>query len=160
MHFINFLSKFVDFKKSTFLRSKIRDGTIKETSPAYVDFYGVMQRAVKQHQQDNGAEINDVEEEEEVEIEESKESRGWITIVVEYASTLKSTVLTSHQRDIVLLGIFILIYLYLWRKQQQERWKYENDVRHLSIKVEQLEHDVQLIRSLLEKVVKNNKQEK
>jgi len=149
---------FVNFQKYTILKSKIRDGTIRESSPAYLDFFDVMQKVVKQYHQDNGNTLNDVEEEEEEEeisIEEKRETCTWNVYLGKYISKFWSTVSTKYPKDILLIIMIVIISFYYLQQLQKERWRNENDIKHLSNKVEKLEEDIHAIRTILEKTVKN-----
>merc|ERR1711862_412505 len=148
---------FVDFKKYTILKNKIRDGTIKESSPAYVDFFNVMQKAVKKYHQDNALntaeEEEEEEEEEEISIEEKRETCTWNVYLGKYISKLWSTESTKYPKDIVIM--IVIIGFFFWQQLQKERWRNENDMKYLSNKVEKLEEDIHTIRLILENTVKH-----
>jgi hypothetical protein len=147
---------FVNFKKTTMLKSQIKSGTIAETKHVHLRLFDAVKRACTNSQDGESDNDNDKDEEVEVEIESNEAEPNLFASVGHFVGSLDVSTLVS------LLGVVAFLSAGRYFSQaifgnsgQSDMQRMENHIQELRHEVRALHRSLDLVTLLLKENIEN-----
>jgi hypothetical protein len=147
---------FVHFKKSTLFASKIRAGTITESTPVH---HAVFERAKAACREAGGEVVSGMEEEEEEEelvVEVEKPKNAFLDTLVNWKDTFVNDVSSDMKIRLLagLVGFFLLRFITSLFRRRARSSTLQDDVAALGQRIDDLHKEMRDIRNTLDAILK------
>lgn len=139
---------FVNFKKSTMMKSQIKSGTITETKSVHLRLFDAVKKACKNTQDDKSDNNEDEEDEDEDEKEfEMKKAEQNLFAKLEYFASY-----LDGSATLLLIGVIALILAAKWFSQAVFKESSQSDIQRLESHIQELRNEVRALHKSIELV--------
>lgn len=147
---------FVDFKKSTLFASKIRQGTIAETTPVHHTLFERAKAICLAAGGKGVSEVEAAEEEEEVVIEVEKPKSAVVNVLAGWKETIANDVSSDTKLRLLvgLVGFFLLRFTISRFRRRDGSVTSEDDIAALGQRINELHEEMREIRNTLDAILK------